>query len=191
MLQLENVQSVWLWLLGIVAVAALLFVVYRSIFQRPERRLTWVLLALRGAGILALLLALARPVWTQTTTLTAPGRLAIVLDDSRSMSLAHTGGKSRYEWALEAVTRLKRQVEEGEGARVQVELFGIDGKPIEAGKMYRVTVNSFLASGGDGFEMLRDARQIAGGPVDLDAFEAYLRRSQGAAAPAPRITKAQ
>jgi len=132
MLQLENVQSVWLWLLGIVAVAALLFVVYRSIFQRTERRLTWVLLALRGAGILALLLALARPVWTQTTTLTDPGRLAIVLDDSRSMSLAHTGGKSRYEWALEAVTRLKRQVEEGEGARVQVELFGIDGKPIEA-----------------------------------------------------------
>ena len=130
MLQLDNVQSAWPWLLGIVAAAVLLFFVYYSIFVRTERRLTWVLLGLRGAGILALLLALARPVWTEDTTLVDPGRLAVVLDDSRSMSLAHTGGKSRYQLAREAVDRLQRQVEEAEGARVQVELFGIDGEPI-------------------------------------------------------------
>ncbi len=131
MLQLDNVQSAWPWLLGIVAAAVLLFFVYYSIFVRTERRLTWVLLGLRGAGILALLLALARPVWTEDTTLVDPGRLAVVLDDSRSMSLAHTGGKSRYQLAREAVDRLQRQVEEAEGARVQVELFGIDGEPID------------------------------------------------------------
>lgn len=131
MLQLDNVQSAWPWLLGIVAAAVLLFFVYYSIFVRTERRLTWVLLGLRGAGILALLLALARPVWTEDTTLVDPGRLAVVLDDSRSMSLAHTGGKSRYQLAREAVDRLQRQVQEAEGARVQVELFGIDGEPID------------------------------------------------------------
>ena len=129
--QLENVGSVWPWLLGIVAGAALLFAVYHSIFLRTEHRLTWVLLGLRGVGILALLLALARPVWTEDSSVVDPGRLAVVLDDSRSMSLAHSGGKSRYEWAREAVERLTRQVEEGEGAEVRVELFGMDGKPID------------------------------------------------------------
>ena len=75
----------------------------------------------KNLGRLALLLALARPVWTEDSSVVDPGRLAVVLDDSRSMSLAHSGGKSRYEWAREAVERLTRQVEEGEGAEVRVE----------------------------------------------------------------------
>ena len=55
--QFENVSSIWPWLLGIVAGGALLFAVYHSIFLRTAHRLTWVLLGLRGVGILALLLA--------------------------------------------------------------------------------------------------------------------------------------
>ena len=39
---------------------------------------------------------------------------------------------------------------------------------------YRVTVNSFLADGGDGFTVLREGTDRVGGGVDLDALTAYL-----------------
>jgi len=39
---------------------------------------------------------------------------------------------------------------------------------------YRVTVNNFLASGGDGFSVLPGARVVADVGQDLDALEAYI-----------------
>jgi 5'-nucleotidase len=48
------------------------------------------------------------------------------------------------------------------------------GQPVEPGRTYRVTVNNFLASGGDGFSMLASAPMVAEGGVDLDALEAYV-----------------
>lgn len=133
MFELQNVESLWLWLLGVVAGAGLLYVTYLGIFRRSERRLTWVLFSLRALGILALLMALARPVWTEDNTLVDPGRLAVVLDTSRSMTLADPGGKSRYELAREAVKQLKDEIETGEGEKVQVELFDITGEPFTDG----------------------------------------------------------
>jgi 5'-nucleotidase len=58
-----------------------------------------------------------------------------------------------------------------------------------------VTVNSFLADGGDGFGVLKDGTERLGGAVDTDAFEAYLqanpdRRGAGPAATASRATEA-
>jgi 5'-nucleotidase len=50
----------------------------------------------------------------------------------------------------------------------------LNGMPIEPGRTYRVTVNNFLASGGDGFSVLADAPVVAEGGVDLDALEAYV-----------------
>ena len=71
---------------------------YRGIFERSERRLTWWLMGLRGVGLLALVLALAKPTWTRRTEIVDPGRLAVIVDDSLSMSLADAGGRSRQEW---------------------------------------------------------------------------------------------
>src|SRR5258707_13510689 len=98
-LELENVRHGWLWLVLLAAGAGLLWFTYRGIFRRSEQRLVWGLMALRGVGLAALVLALARPVWTHTAELVDPGRLAIVLDDSLSMSLADTSGQSRYSLA--------------------------------------------------------------------------------------------
>lgn len=39
---------------------------------------------------------------------------------------------------------------------------------------YRVTVNSFLADGGDNFRVLTSGADRIGGALDLDALEAYL-----------------
>ena len=39
---------------------------------------------------------------------------------------------------------------------------------------YRVTVNSFLATGGDGFSVFNAGTDRVGGDVDIDALETYL-----------------
>lgn len=47
-------------------------------------------------------------------------------------------------------------------------------EPLAPDKTYRVTVNSFLAGGGDRFEVLREGTDRVEGPVDVDALTAYL-----------------
>ena len=42
------------------------------------------------------------------------------------------------------------------------------------GRTYRVTVNSFLAAGGDGFTVLNDGTERGGGAQDIDALTAYF-----------------
>ena len=46
----------------------------------------------------------------------------------------------------------------------------IDGVTVDPAASYRVTVNSFLADGGDGFTILRSGTDRLGGDVDLDAL---------------------
>lgn len=47
--------------------------------------------------------------------------------------------------------------------------------PIDRAATYTVTVNSFLADGGDGFRVLREGRNRVGGPLDLDALVQYIQ----------------
>jgi 5'-nucleotidase len=51
----------------------------------------------------------------------------------------------------------------------------IDGKPLDPARSYRVTVNNFLASGGDNFTVLKRGSNPVDGGLDLDATEAYLK----------------
>jgi len=41
-------------------------------------------------------------------------------------------------------------------------------------KTYRVTVNNFMATGGDGFSTLTGGTNVLGGAQDIDALVAYL-----------------
>jgi 5'-nucleotidase len=50
----------------------------------------------------------------------------------------------------------------------------LDGHPVDAARTYRITVNNFLANGGDGFSLLAKAKFVADGGVDLDALEAFV-----------------
>jgi 5'-nucleotidase len=50
----------------------------------------------------------------------------------------------------------------------------LNGKPIDPRANYRITVNNFLASGGDGFSVLNDGIDAFDAGLDLDALEAYL-----------------
>ena len=50
----------------------------------------------------------------------------------------------------------------------------LGGFPISPGTSYRVTVNSFLADGGDNYGILTQGTDRVPGNVDTDAFENYL-----------------
>lgn len=65
----------------------------------------------------------------------------------------------------------------------------LNGAVIDPAANYRVTVNSFLADGGDSFPILIQGTNRLGGAVDTDAFEAYFQaNSPVAPGPQNRIT---
>lgn len=69
--------------------------------------------------------------------------------------------------------------------RVVAESVRLDGRRIERDRDYRITVNSYLAEGGDGFSVLRDGRDRSGGPLDVEALRDYLRANSAASPLAP------
>jgi 5'-nucleotidase len=61
----------------------------------------------------------------------------------------------------------------------------VDGAPIRDETVYRVAMNSFLATGGDNFTIFRDGTDLAGGPLDVDALEAWIASSSPLTPPVP------
>ncbi|HEX7062165.1 MAG TPA: bifunctional metallophosphatase/5'-nucleotidase [Woeseiaceae bacterium] len=70
-----------------------------------------------------------------------------------------------------------------DGERVAPGAVEIGGMPIQPDGEYRVTVNSFLAGGGDGFPVLKEGTERVEGIVDIDALRAYLREHSPVAPP--------
>ncbi len=62
------------------------------------------------------------------------------------------------------------------GQRVVPGSVMLDGKAIDATAAYRVTVNSFLADGGDNFGAFKQGRSAKTGVMDVDAFEAHIAK---------------
>jgi 5'-nucleotidase len=62
----------------------------------------------------------------------------------------------------------------------------IGGVPVDPAGTYRITVNSFLATGGDGFAVLNSGTDRLGGAVDLDALEAFFVANPNGVSPGPR-----
>jgi len=84
-----------------------------------------------------------------------------------------------YEWSASAP----------DGSKVNSASIMIGGVPIVPGTSYRVTVNSFLADGGDNFAVLVDGTDRLGGEVDLDALVTYFgANSPVSPGPQDRIT---
>ncbi|WP_323001906.1 bifunctional metallophosphatase/5'-nucleotidase [Denitromonas sp.] len=79
----------------------------------------------------------------------------------------------------------------GAACNARITTMTLDGVPVDPSAAYRVTVNSFLADGGDAFAVLTEGTDRLGGAVDLDAFEAYLQANPAGVAPGAqdRITR--
>jgi 5'-nucleotidase len=64
----------------------------------------------------------------------------------------------------------------------------IGQKPLDLARAYNVTMNSFLASGGDGFWHFNQAPTLSGGELDVDALSDYVQKRPGLKpAPTDRI----
>jgi 5'-nucleotidase len=71
------------------------------------------------------------------------------------------------------------------GDRIDPASITLGGALLDPAQSYRVTVNNFLADGGDGFTVLREGTDRLGGAIDLDALAAYFT-ARPSVAPGPR-----
>jgi 5'-nucleotidase len=116
----------------------------------------------------------------QTMTLTG-AQLKTVLeqqpDGSLQVRMLQISASLHYTWSQSAPVGSK------------ISGITVAGVPVTDTATYRVSVNNFIAAGGDGFAEFTKGTDIAGGPVDLDAFTAYLTAHPNLAPPAAdRIT---
>ena len=65
----------------------------------------------------------------------------------------------------------------------------VAGAPVVDTQTYRITVNSFLADGGDRFFVLREGTNRVGSLVDTDALEQYFATGPKAPPALDRITR--
>jgi 5'-nucleotidase len=78
-----------------------------------------------------------------------------------------------------------------DGERVIAARMSLNGQPIDPAASYRVTVNNYLAVGGDGFTALKQGAAQQFGVYDVDALYAFFQvHSPVAPAAANRISKA-
>lgn len=70
------------------------------------------------------------------------------------------------------------------GERVSLGKMTLGGRPIEAGSGYRVTLNDYLAVGGDGFSVAKEGTALQYGGYDADALFAFFR-AHGPVGPLP------
>ena len=70
------------------------------------------------------------------------------------------------------------------GRRVDIGSIRLNGAAIDPSRSYRVTVNEFLAQGGDGFAVLAEGTEPIRGVTDVQALEKYLADNSPLAPPA-------
>ncbi|MBC7416315.1 MAG: bifunctional metallophosphatase/5'-nucleotidase [Herminiimonas sp.] len=76
------------------------------------------------------------------------------------------------------------------GNRVVAGSMMLNGVAIDAAKTYRITVNSFMASGGDNFTVLTGGTNVQQGALDIDAVSAYFKAQGNLSLPTTnRITR--
>lgn len=64
-----------------------------------------------------------------------------------------------------------------------------NGVEIQPADSFRVTMNNFLATGGDGFAVFKEGTDPLGGAVDLDAFVDYFRAAGAAGIAVPTLNR--
>ncbi len=127
----------------------------------------------------------AQPFRNQLVTLTLTGaQIKAMLEqqwrDPKRPRILQVSGGFGYTWDNAG----------SDGSRIVADSMKLDGVPIDPARRYRITVNNFLAVGGDGFTVLKDGKEPVIGAYDVDALSAYLRsNSPVAPGPVDRISR--
>jgi 5'-nucleotidase len=124
------------------------------------------------------IVAASRPIDARST----PQRSACFTDRGTGCSRRHGHGL-RYSWSAAAApcakivdvvftpTKVTVTPPVVTGAPEMIVVGGVVQNPTKA---YRVTVNNFIATGGDGFTVLLGGLNTLGGAQDIDALVAYF-----------------
>jgi 5'-nucleotidase len=112
----------------------------------------------------------SQPFRNQLVTLTLTGtQIKTMLEqqwlDPKRPRILHVSGGFSYSWDG------ARPI----GDRVAAGSMSLHGAPIDPATAYRVTVNNFLAVGGDGFTVLTEGGAPQVGIYDVDALYSYFR----------------
>jgi 5'-nucleotidase len=75
------------------------------------------------------------------------------------------------------------------GSRVDPATLTVDGTVVDPAGSYRVTVNSYMAVGGDGLTIFTEGTDRLTGVIDIDALAAYFMARSPVSPPAPRLTR--
>jgi 5'-nucleotidase len=112
-----------------------------------------------------------------TMTLTGAQLKAVLEQQATAARTLQISASLTYTWTASAAVESK------------VSNLKINGVDVDPTASYRVTVNNFLAGGGDGFTRLTAGTDLFTGGVDLDAFVNYITaNSPVAPGPMNRIT---
>jgi 5'-nucleotidase len=112
----------------------------------------------------------SQPFRNQLVTLTLSGaQIKAMLEqqwlDPKRPRILHASKSFAYAWDSAAPF----------GSHVLPERMTLNGQAIDPSKFYRVTVNNYLAVGGDGFTVLKDGTAAQFGIYDVDALYAYFK----------------
>ena len=120
-----------------------------------------------------------QPFSNELITMTLSGREILEILESQWRSrlgfdpLQPSAGFS-YQWDPKAAV----------GAKVVPGSVRLNGQPLQAERDYRVTVNAFVAAGGDGFTLFARGRNRQTGMLDVQALERYVSAQPLLKAPA-------
>lgn len=114
-----------------------------------------------------------------TMTLTGAQLKAVLEQQATTNRILQISSTLTYTWSASAAVGSK------------VSNMKIAGTPVDMNAGYRVTINNFLATGGDGFTNFTAGTDLLTGDIDLTAFVAYITaHSPVAPGPQNRITLA-
>jgi 5'-nucleotidase len=65
----------------------------------------------------------------------------------------------------------------------------INGVEVQPTDSFRVTMNNFLATGGDGFTVFNEGTNSLGGAQDIDAWVDYFRSKEPAGIAVPTLNR--
>jgi uncharacterized membrane protein len=114
----------WIWLaLGAMALGLLVYFLYIRPGYRINSKSKFGLIALRAALLGLLLILLMRPVVVVPSIIPKSASVAVIVDDSRSMTLNDEAGRSRIEAAREILST-NHQFARGLDEKFKVSLYG-------------------------------------------------------------------
>lgn len=136
-----------------------------------------------GNGVVTYAEAFAvQPFNNVLTTLTLTGQQILTL-----LQQQYSGANATTNRVLQVSAGFAYTVDRSQtgAAKIVANSVTLNGAPLDLAASYRVTVNNFLAGGGDGFSVLTAGTAPLVGELDIDSFETYLTANSSAATPYP------